>query len=117
MSPEDHGDDALGGHHRSCVEETNRGSVADYPDELWRSVADRSGMLLSEENQETTLRRVSDLAVRSIANCDAVEQRWSRCYGHAAERGVYSSLSFPLMVRGQALGALNLYARELGHST
>ncbi len=138
--------------------------MADYPDELWRSVADLSGMLLSEENQETTLRRVSDLAVRSIANCEAVgvtlfvdgkaatrastgglvyevdhyqydigegpclqsmldetvievqdmatEQRWPRFGQHAAERGVHSSLSFPLMVRGQALGALNLYAHQ-----
>ena len=43
-----------------------------YPDELWRAVADLSGLLLSEEDQETTLRRVSDLAVRSIDDCDAV---------------------------------------------
>jgi len=136
--------------------------VADYPDELWRSVADVSGLLLTEENQETTLRRVSDLAVRSIAMCDAVgvtlfvdgkattraatgglvyevdyyqydisegpclatmvdgevievedmasEQRWPRFCRHAAERGVHSSLSFPLIVRGHPLGALNLYA-------
>ncbi|HET7486478.1 MAG TPA: GAF and ANTAR domain-containing protein [Acidimicrobiales bacterium] len=46
--------------------------MTDYPDELWRSVADLSGLLLAEETQETTLRRVSDLAVRSIASCDAV---------------------------------------------
>jgi len=136
--------------------------MADYPDELWRSVADLSGLLLSEENQETTLRRVSDLAVRSIASCDAVgvtlfvdgkattraatgglvyevdhyqydigegpclstmvdgqvmevedmseETRWPRFCRHAAERGVHSSLSFPLIVRGRALGAVNLYA-------
>ncbi|MGH9156922.1 MAG: GAF and ANTAR domain-containing protein [Acidimicrobiales bacterium] len=138
--------------------------MADYPDELWRSVADLSGLLLAEENPETTLRRVSDLAVRSIANCDAVgvtlsvdgktttraatgglvyevdhyqydiregpclstlvdgevievedmagETRWPRFGRHAAERGVHSSLSFPLMVRGEALGALNLYAHQ-----
>lgn len=138
--------------------------MADYPDELWRSVADLSGLLLSEENQETTLRRVSDLAVRSIADCDAVgvtlfvggkattraatgglvyevdhyqydigegpclstlvdsqvvevedmaeDERWPRFCRHAAERGVHSSLSFPLMVRGEALGALNLYAHQ-----
>lgn len=46
--------------------------MTDYPDELWRSVADLSGLLLGEETQETTLKRVSDLAVRSIAYCDAV---------------------------------------------
>ncbi|MGH9266574.1 MAG: GAF and ANTAR domain-containing protein, partial [Acidimicrobiales bacterium] len=138
--------------------------MADYPDDLWRSVADLSGLLLSEEDQETTLRRVSDLAVRSIAHCDAVgvtlfvagkattraatgglvyevdhyqydigegpclstmvdrqvievedmaeEKRWPRFCRHAAERGVHSSLSFPLTVRGEALGALNLYAHK-----
>lgn len=138
--------------------------MADYPDELWRSVADLSGLLLAEENQETTLRRVSDLAVRSIASCDAVgvtlfvsgkpttraatgglvyevdhyqydidegpclstmvddrvvevedmatDTRWPRFCEHAADRGVHSSLSFPLFVRGQALGALNLYAHQ-----
>lgn len=133
-----------------------------YSDHLWRSVADLSGLLLSEEDQETTLRRVSDLAVRSIGDCDAVgvtlfvdgkattraatgglvyeidhyqydisegpclqaiadhemievqemtsEQRWPRFCRHAAERGTHSSLSFPLLVRGDSLGALNLYA-------
>lgn len=136
--------------------------MADYPDELWRSVADLSGLLLSEEDQETTLRRVGDLAVRSIAGCDAVgvtinngghpstraatgglvyevdnfqydidegpcleavktrtivevpdmatDDRWPRFAGHATERGLLSSLSLPLIVRGDALGALNLYA-------
>ena len=135
-----------------------------YPDHLWRSVADLSGMLLSEENQETTLRRVSDLAVRSIGDCDAVgvtlfagdkattraatgglvyevdhyqydigdgpclqsirdqevievqdmatEARWPRFCRHAAERGIHASLSFPLLVRGESLGALNLYANN-----
>jgi GAF domain-containing protein len=134
----------------------------DYPDELWRSVADLSGLLLTEEDQETTLRRVGDLAVRCIEGCDAVgvtisdeataatraatgglvyevdsyqygigegpclqavadkeiveirdmatDERWPRFGRHAAERGVHSSLSLPLVVRGQALGALNLYA-------
>jgi len=119
---------------------------------------------LSEEDQETTLRRVADLAVRSIPDCDAVgvtlfragkattraatgglayeidhyqydigegpclsaihdrelveiedmatEVRWPRFCRHAAERGTHSSLSFPLLVRGESLGALNLYARR-----
>lgn len=35
-------------------------------------MADLSGLLLSEEDPETTLRRVSDLAVRSIVHCDAL---------------------------------------------
>ncbi len=138
--------------------------MSDYPDELWRSVADLSGLLLSEEDQETTLRRVADLAVRSITDCDAVgvtlfragkattraatgglvyeidhyqydiregpclsaiqdqqmievedmdtEMRWPRFCKHAAERGTHSSISFPLLVRGEPLGALNLYARR-----
>lgn len=136
--------------------------MADYPDELWRSVADLSSLLLCEEDQETTLRRVGDLAVRSIGGCDGVgvtlrgdrrpttraatgglvyevdtyqyeidegpcleavasreiievedmasERRWPRFGSHAAERGVRSSLSLPMVVRGEAIGALNLYA-------
>lgn len=138
--------------------------MPDYPDELWRSVADLSGLLLAEEDQETTLRRVGDLAVRSIANCDAVgvtinngpvpviraatgglvyevdnyqydvgqgpclhavlsgeitqiddmatDQRWPQFSGHGAERGMRSSLSLPLVVRGETLGALNLYSHR-----
>jgi len=138
--------------------------VPDYPDELWRAVADLSSLLLCEEDQETTLRRVGDLAVRSIAGCDAVgvtlrgernpttraatgslvyevdryqyeidegpclqavadreimaieemesDRRWPRFSRHAADRGVHSSLSLPMMVRGEALGALNLYAHR-----
>ena len=138
--------------------------MPDYPDELWRSVADLSGLLLTEEDQETTLRRVADLAVRGIGDCGAVgvtlfedgrattraatgglvyeidhyqydidegpcltaihdqemievedmatEQRWARFCSHAAQRGTHSSLSFPLLVRGESLGALNLYARR-----
>jgi len=136
--------------------------VPDYPDELWRAVADLSSLLLGEEDQETTLRRVGDLAVRSIDGCAAAgvtlrdardpttkaatgglvyevdtyqyeidegpclhavagreiteieemesDQRWPRFAAHAAERGVHSSLSLPMMVRGEAIGALNLYA-------
>lgn len=138
--------------------------MAEYPDELWRSVADLSSLLLSEEDQETTLRRVTDLAVRCMASCDGVgvtlqrggrattraatggliyevdhfqydigegpclqcsidgqiieivemggEGRWPRFCAHAVERGVHSSLSFPLAVRGETLGALNLYANR-----
>lgn len=137
--------------------------MSEYPDQLWRSVADLSGLLLSEESLETTLRRVTDLAVRAIPHCDAVgvtlcrdgeattraatggqvyevdhyqydigegpclssvrdqqvvevrdmgtEVRWPRFAHHAAERGIHASLSFPLLVRGDCQGALNLYAR------
>lgn len=137
--------------------------MASYPDELWQGIADLSGLLLSEENQDTTLKRVADLAVRCIPGCDAVgvtlladgvpatraatgglvyevdnyqydimegpclqstidrqpqqidematSERWVRFCRHAAERGIRSSLSLPLVVRGEPLGALNLYAR------
>lgn len=140
--------------------------MASYPEELWHAVADLSGLLLSEEDLERTLRRVADLAVRCIPGCDAVgvtlledgacqtraatgglvyevdhfqydinegpclqavrdrephqvddmatSQRWSRFGRHAAERGIHSSLSLPLVVRGEALGALNLYSRRPG---
>lgn len=138
--------------------------MTSYPDELWQSVADLSGLLLSEENLETTLKRVADLAVRTIAGCDAVgvtlfadgkattraatgglvyevdyyqyeigegpclqaiktrqiveiaematSQRWTVFCRHAAERGIHSSMSLPLVVRGTPLGALNLYSRS-----
>lgn len=134
-----------------------------YPDELWQAVADLSGFLLSEENLETTLKRVGDLAVRTIPGCDAVgvtlfedgkattraatgglvyevdhyqyeigqgpcldavkhrqiveiedmaaSEKWVEFSRHAAERGFRSSMSLPLVVRGSALGALNLYSR------
>ncbi len=139
--------------------------MASYPEELWHAVADLSGLLLSEEDLERTLRRVADLAVRSIPACDAVgvtladgdgpprtraatgglvyevdhyqydinegpclqavndrepheirdmatSQRWERFARHAAQRGINSSLSLPLVVRGEPLGALNLYSRH-----
>lgn len=129
-------------------------------------IADLSSLLLTEESLETTLRRVADLAVRSIAGCDAVgvtlfegdkpstraatgglvyevdntnttsamglacktvrdqhpyeiqemstDCRWPQFCQHAVERGIHSSLSLPLTVRGQTLGALNLYSRTPG---
>lgn len=135
------------------------------PGELWQSVADLSGLLLSEENLETTLKRVSDLAVRTIPGCDAIgvtlwsdgkattravtgglvyevdsyqyeidqgpclqaikdrqvieiddmaaPARWTAFCKHAAERGIASSMSLPLVVRGVPLGALNLYSRTV----
>lgn len=138
--------------------------MSPYPEALWQSVAELSGLLLSEEDQETTLKRVADLAVRTIAGCDAVgatilndgapntraatgglvyevdtfqyeigdgpclqavsdrqpydvedmatSPRWGRFCRHASERGIHSSLSLPLIVRGEPLGALNLYSRH-----
>lgn len=138
--------------------------MPEYPTELWQAVADLSGLLLMEEDQQTTLRRIGDLAARCIDGCDAVgvtirgngtactraatgglvyevddfqyrihegpclqaladreimevqdmatDVRWPRFGRHAAERGIHSSLSLPLMVRGDALGALNLYAHR-----
>lgn len=135
-----------------------------HPEALWQSVAELSGLLLSEEDQETTLKRVADLPVRSIPGCDAVgvtilndgapntraatgglayeldtyqyeicegpclqavedrrpydiedmatSPRWERFCRHAAERGIHSSLSLPLIVRGEPLGALSLYSRH-----
>lgn len=55
--------------------------MTSYPDDLWLSVADLSGLLLSEEDQETTLRRVADLAVRSVSDCDAVAVTLFRAEG------------------------------------
>ena len=67
--------------------------MSEYPDELWRSVADLSGLLLSEENQETTLRRVTDLAVRTIRDCDAVGI--TLCQGtHATTRAATGGLVY-----------------------
>lgn len=138
--------------------------MAIYPDDLWQSVADLSGLLLSAESLETTLCRVADLAVRCISGCDAVgvtlfrdgkattraatgglvyevdhyqydvgdgpclstvregqvhqiddmstSELWPEFCSHAAERGINSSVSFPLIVRGVALGALNFYSRS-----
>lgn len=140
-----------------------RALVASYPDDLWESLADMSGLLLSTESLETTLSRVAALAVRCIAGCDAVGATlfengrpttraatgglvyevdhyqydiddgpclsavrdgqvhqvldmstsldWPEFCGHAAARGINSSMSLPLVVRGSALGALNFYSR------
>jgi GAF domain-containing protein len=40
------------------------------------------------------------------------EQRWPAYSPHAAERGVRSSMSVPLPVREQVLGAINVYSRS-----
>lgn len=40
------------------------------------------------------------------------EPRWRQLAETAADNGVYSVLSFPLRIRGEAVGALNFYSRE-----
>ena len=40
------------------------------------------------------------------------DKRWPQFTDAAAEFGVLSTLSLPLSARGEALGALNLYARD-----
>jgi GAF domain-containing protein len=42
----------------------------------------------------------------------ATEKRWSEFCSHALAHGVRSSLSLPLRVQGEPVGALNLYAKE-----
>ncbi|SHN84122.1 GAF domain-containing protein [Geodermatophilus obscurus] len=52
-----------------------------------------------------TVVRVTDMAT---------EERWTPYPARAAELGVRSSLSLPLVVEGRSSGALNLYATEPG---
>lgn len=56
-----------------------------------------------ESMRTGTVVRVDDMAA---------EDRWSPYPAHAAELGVRSSLSLPLLVDGRSSGALNLYATE-----
>jgi GAF domain-containing protein len=44
-----------------------------------------------------------------------VDDRWPEFASRAAQHGVRSSLSAPLVVRGEGIGALNLYSREAAH--
>lgn len=135
------------------------------PDELWKAVADLSGFLLSAESLETTLSRVTHLAVSCIPSCDEVGATlfeggrattraatgglvyevdhyqydiddgpclaavsdglvhevedmsesllWPEFCAHAVQRGIRSSISFPLLVSGEALGALNFYSHTI----
>lgn len=43
---------------------------------------------------------------------ETVEPRWRQFAGVAADAGVYSTLSLPLTLDGESIGALNLYSRE-----
>ena len=58
-----------------------------------------------ESMRTGTVVRVDDMAV---------EERWTPFPAQAAELGVRSSLSLPLVVEGRSRGALNLYATEPG---
>ena len=130
--------------------------------ELSTALAELSGLLLSEAKVDTLLKRVSELAIRSVAGCDAVTvfllrdnrvelagwtddavarldrrqsqaaegpgvdavrgrrrllvdsttiERWPRYAASWAEHGMQAALSVPMLAGGEALGALNLYAR------
>ena len=43
---------------------------------------------------------------------DQIEARWRQYAESAAAEGIYSTLSFPLIVKGELIGALNFYSRE-----
>lgn len=45
-------------------------------------------------------------------NGTTVEPRWRQFAETAADHSVYSVLSFPMMLNGEVVGALNLYSRE-----
>jgi GAF domain-containing protein len=47
--------------------------------------------------------------IESIAH----ESRWPRFVPRARDKGILSTWSFPLTVRGRSIGALNLYSRAL----
>ena len=74
------------------------GSLADRADERQYEVD--AGPCL-ESMRAGTVVRVDDMVV---------EQRWAPYPARAAELGIGSSLSLPLVVQGRSSGALNLYA-------
>lgn len=53
-----------------------------------------------------------DGKVYTILDCTK-EERWPRFARKAAAHGISSTLSLPLVARGESLGALNLYSRRL----
>ncbi len=57
-----------------------------------------------------------DSEVHEVEDMSA-SSRWQAFCRHAAERGINSSVSFPLVVRGESLGALNFYSRRAGAFT
>lgn len=46
-----------------------------------------------------------------VDRCSA-EERWPRFCAHAREHGIESFLAVPISVRGETIGALNLYSRD-----
>jgi GAF domain-containing protein len=139
-------------------------ALENAPDEVAAALHELAHMLVSEDDIETTLQRVVDLAARTIDGCDAagvtlddqngfltaastdertleVDQgqydvgdgpcltamrevmvvrvsvdgaadRWPRFAADARAHDVRSFLAAPLVVRGRAIGALNLYSRS-----
>ncbi|MCU1488610.1 MAG: hypothetical protein JWM85_15 [Acidimicrobiaceae bacterium] len=43
------------------------------------------------------------------------DQRWSRFCASAADHGVRSTLSLPLVAKGEGIGALNLYSKQVAN--
>jgi GAF domain-containing protein len=68
--------------------------------------ADRGPCL--EAFREARVHRVDDVRA---------ERRWPEFADAAAAHGVLSSLSLPLVIRGEGIGALNLYSGEPRHFT
>jgi GAF domain-containing protein len=134
------------------------------PDDVAAALHELGHMLVSEDDIDTTLQRVVDLAARTIEGCDAAgvtledasgfmtaastdertlevdqgqyavgdgpcltamrdvvivrvaideaEDRWPSFAADARSHDVLSFLAAPLVVRGHAIGALNLYSRS-----
>lgn len=59
------------------------------------------------------LSTVGDGQVHEILDM-AESSRWLEFCHHANQRGIRSSISFPLLVRDRALGALNFYSSQAG---
>ncbi len=73
--------------------------------DLQRTLVELVGLLPPDETYQQTLQRVVDLPAMSV------EERWGPFPSEALRHGVGSSLSLPLAVRQQPIGALNLYSR------
>jgi GAF domain-containing protein len=139
-------------------------ALENAPDEVATALHELGHMLVAEDDIDTTLQRVVDLAARTIEGCDAAgvtlddrngyvtaastdertlevdsgqyavgdgpcltamrdvaivrvsvdeaEERWPRFVADARSHDVRSFLAAPLVVRGRAIGALNLYSRS-----
>jgi GAF domain-containing protein len=139
-------------------------ALENAPDEVAAALHELGHMLVSEDDIQTTLQRVVDLAAATIQGCDAAgvtledqggyltavstdertndvdqgqyavgdgpcltamhdvvivrvsvdeaDARWPRFAADARSHDVLSFLAAPLVVRGRAIGALNLYSRS-----